>query len=36
MSKRIGYPRVSTNTKGKKKDNKVCNGNTLEAQEEKL
>jgi DNA invertase Pin-like site-specific DNA recombinase len=36
MSKRIGYPRVSTNTKGKKKDNGESNGNTLEAQEEKL
>lgn len=36
MSKRIGYPRVSTNTKGKKKDSNESNGNTLEAQEEKL
>ena len=36
MSKRIGYPRVSTNTKGKKRDKGESNGNTLEAQEEKL
>lgn len=36
MGKRIGYPRVSTNTKGKKLDSKESNGNSLEAQEEKL
>ena len=34
MPKKIGYPRVSTNTKGKKE--KESNGNTLDAQEEKL
>lgn len=37
MAKRIGYPRVSTNTKGKKKkDRRESNGNTLEDQEKRL
>jgi len=36
MSKRIGYPRVSTNTKGKKRDEGESNGNTLDEQEAKL
>ncbi len=36
MPKTIGYPRVSTNTKGKRKDNKESNGNTLDDQEKKL
>lgn len=36
MSKRIGYPRVSTNTKGKKNYKKESNGNTLEDQEKRL
>ena len=36
MSKRIGYPRVSTNTKGKKRDERESNGNTLDEQEKKL
>ena len=36
MPKRIGYPRVSTNTKGKKKDRRESNGNSLEDQERKL
>lgn len=36
MSKRIGYPRVSTNTKGKKRDEGESNGNTLDEQEKKL
>ena len=36
MSKRIGYPRVSTNTKGKKRDKGESNGNTLDEQEKKL
>lgn len=36
MSKRIGYPRVSTNTKGKRRDEKESNGNTLDEQEKKL
>lgn len=36
MPKKIGYPRVSTNTKGKNYKNKESNGNTLEAQEERL
>lgn len=35
MPKKIGYPRVSTNTKGKSKENE-SNGNTLDAQEAKL
>ena len=35
MAKKIGYPRVSTNTKGKGKENE-SNGNTLDAQEERL
>ena len=36
MAKRIGYPRVSTNTKGKKKDRRESNGNSLEDQEKRL
>lgn len=36
MPKKIGYPRVSTNTKGKNYKNKESNGNTLDAQEERL
>lgn len=36
MPKRIGYPRVSTNTKGKKRDKRESNGNTLEDQEKRL
>ena len=36
MPKRIGYPRVSTNTKGKKKDRRESNGNSLEDQEKRL
>ena len=38
MAKRIGYPRVSTNTKVKKgnKDRRESNGNSLEDQEKKL
>ena len=36
MPKKIGYPRVSTNTKGKKNIKGVSNGNTLEDQEKRL
>lgn len=36
MNKRIGYPRVSTNTKGKNRDERESNGNTLDEQEKKL
>lgn len=39
MSKRIGYPRVSTNTKvkkGEKRDERESSGNTLEDQEKRL
>lgn len=38
MAKKIGYPRVSTNTKVKKgnKDRRESNGNSLEDQEKKL
>lgn len=38
MAKKVGYPRVSTNTKVKKgeKDKRESNGNSLEDQEKKL